>query len=151
MMRLTWLIEKIMDWICGGQGFPCLFHLLTGFYCPGCGGTRAIRLMLQGHWLQSLQYHPFVLYVLLGAAAEGMLFLWSLAGKRHVGTEKADRKNGGNTRGKTGGISWRSRYLDGFLRRYPWWVSIGAGIVLINWIVKNIFLAMGIDLLPPLL
>lgn len=151
MMRLTWLIEKIMDWICGGQGFPCLFHLLTGFYCPGCGGTRAIRLMLQGYWLQSLQYHPFVLYVLLAAAAEGVLFLWSLAGKRHVGTGEADRKNGGNTRGKTGGISCRSRYRDGFLRRYPWWVSIGAGIVLINWIVKNVFLAMGIDLLPPLL
>ena len=22
--------------------FPCLFHLATGYYCPGCGGTRAI-------------------------------------------------------------------------------------------------------------
>lgn len=150
-MRLTWLIKKMMDWISGGQGFPCLFHLLTGFYCPGCGGTRAIRLMLQGHWLQSLQYHPFVLYAALAVAAEGVLLLWSLAGKRHVGAEEADRKDGGNTRGKTDGMGWWSRYLDGMQRRYPWWVSIGAGIVLMNWIVKNVFLVMGIDLLPPLL
>lgn len=48
---------------------PCIFHTFTGFYCPGCGGTRAVRLLLKGHILESIYYHPFVLY---GAA----LYAW---------------------------------------------------------------------------
>lgn len=41
---------------------PCIFHLLTGYYCPGCGGTRAIAALLHGKFLLSLYYHPLVLY-----------------------------------------------------------------------------------------
>lgn len=40
---------------------PCVFHSLTGLYCPGCGGTRACRLLLSGHIFQSFLYHPGVL------------------------------------------------------------------------------------------
>lgn len=28
---------------------PCLFQMMTGLYCPGCGGTRAVRALLSGH------------------------------------------------------------------------------------------------------
>ena len=31
-----------------GIGMPCAFHSLTGLYCPGCGGTRAVRELLYG-------------------------------------------------------------------------------------------------------
>lgn len=41
---------------------PCLFRTLTGYYCPGCGGTRACIAFLQGHFLRSLLYHPVVPY-----------------------------------------------------------------------------------------
>lgn len=44
------------------QNFPCLFHLATGYYCPGCGGTRAIMTLLHGQFLRSFLYHPAVLY-----------------------------------------------------------------------------------------
>ena len=37
-----------------GQGFPCLFHLMTGLYCPGCGGTRAVRALFRGDLAMSL-------------------------------------------------------------------------------------------------
>lgn len=41
---------------------PCLFHLATGYYCPGCGGTRAVKKLFQGHLFCTLLYHPAVLY-----------------------------------------------------------------------------------------
>lgn len=41
---------------------PCMFHLLTGYYCPGCGGTRAVYALTQGRLLLSAFYHPLVPY-----------------------------------------------------------------------------------------
>lgn len=48
----------------------CVFHLATGFWCPGCGGQRAFAFLLHGEVLKSLRYNlllpffiPFVLYV----------------------------------------------------------------------------------------
>lgn len=43
----------------------CLFHKMTGLYCPGCGGTRAFLFLIHGHPLLSLWYHPFVIYALV--------------------------------------------------------------------------------------
>jgi hypothetical protein len=31
-----------------GFGFRCPIYALTGFYCPGCGSTRAVRAILNG-------------------------------------------------------------------------------------------------------
>lgn len=44
---------------------PCVLHRFTGLYCPGCGGTRAVIALLEGHLLQSLWYHPLVLYTVV--------------------------------------------------------------------------------------
>ena len=41
---------------------PCPFHAITGLYCPGCGGTRAVIALLHGRLLSSFLYHPFVPY-----------------------------------------------------------------------------------------
>jgi hypothetical protein len=43
----------------------CLFHLLTGWNCPGCGATRAAYQLLHGHLLGAL--HDNALLVLLFA------------------------------------------------------------------------------------
>lgn len=42
---------------------PCLFQMMTGLYCPGCGGTRAVRALLSGHPVLSFLYHPVVPYM----------------------------------------------------------------------------------------
>ena len=49
--------------------FPCVLHSLTGLYCPGCGGTRAVYWLLKGNVAYSLHYHSIVLY---GA----VLYVW---------------------------------------------------------------------------
>ena len=38
---------------------PCAFHKITGFYCPGCGGTRAVFSLARG------EFHPIVIYTLI--------------------------------------------------------------------------------------
>lgn len=44
---------------------PCFLKNYLGFYCPGCGGTRAIYYLLRGRVLTSFFYHPLPLYATL--------------------------------------------------------------------------------------
>lgn len=44
---------------------PCFWYTVFGYYCPGCGGTRAFESLLYGKILLSIYYHPFVLYMFL--------------------------------------------------------------------------------------
>ncbi|MBQ6855594.1 MAG: DUF2752 domain-containing protein, partial [Lachnospiraceae bacterium] len=48
-MEIFWLMVR-------GK-LPCMFRMLTGLYCPGCGGTRAVKALLTGHPIQSFLYH----------------------------------------------------------------------------------------------
>lgn len=40
----------------------CKFYALTGFYCPACGGTRALNALLHGHLAASLRLNPSVAF-----------------------------------------------------------------------------------------
>ena len=42
---------------------PCLLRTFTGYYCPGCGGTRAVYALLHLKLWRSFCYHPMVPYV----------------------------------------------------------------------------------------
>ena len=94
---------------------PCPFHALTGLYCPGCGGTRALAALARGQVLQSLWLHPLALCGLAGYLAfMGSWTLWKLTG------------------GRFPGLSWRDGYLWGLL-----------GLTAANWALKNILLLAG--------
>lgn len=41
---------------------PCVYYACLHIYCPGCGGTRAVEALLHGRILESVWYHPVVLY-----------------------------------------------------------------------------------------
>lgn len=43
---------------------PCLFHELTGLYCPGCGITRMIFSILQFDFYQAFRWNIF-LFILI--------------------------------------------------------------------------------------
>lgn len=89
----------------------CVFLMLFGAYCPGCGGTRAFNALLHGHFLQSLWYHPLVLY----SVALYFVFMasWTLAKFGLLGIKK--------------GIAFRVGYMYGMI-----------AIVAVNFVVKNL-------------
>ena len=47
-------------------GIPCLFHKITGLYCPGCGITRMISSIINFDFYQAFRYNPliFILFIL---------------------------------------------------------------------------------------
>ena len=89
----------------------CVFWLLFDAYCPGCGGTRAVDALLHGHFLQSLWYHPLVLYT----AALYLIFMvsWTLAKAGLFGVKR--------------GLVFRPGYLYGMLV-----------VLAVNFIVNNL-------------
>lgn len=52
----------------------CVFHALTGWQCPGCGGTRALDQLLHLHVGQALHYNALV--TLLAPAALAWFVFW---------------------------------------------------------------------------
>lgn len=51
----------------------CPFLAVTGYWCPGCGGLRAMHALTHGHPLQALHDNAF------GLAAVAALSVWWLA------------------------------------------------------------------------
>ena len=59
-----------------GAGIPCVFYQMTGFYCSGCGASRALRSILHYDFYQALRYNAiFSLALPLLAAYFGALII----------------------------------------------------------------------------
>lgn len=100
---------------------PCLMHTMTGLYCPGCGGTRAVSFLLHGDFLLSFRYHPLVPYV-------AVICGWFMISQT---IERISRHK----------IRIAMRYRDIYL-----WIALT--IVILNFILKNVLLiGWHIDLL----
>jgi hypothetical protein len=54
-MVATWLFALVP---------PCLFHEITGLYCPGCGTTRALQHLVRGEPLAALGSNPLLFLAL---------------------------------------------------------------------------------------
>lgn len=44
---------------------PCFVYLTTGYWCPGCGGTRSMVELSKGHIIRSLHYNPISVILLI--------------------------------------------------------------------------------------
>lgn len=46
-------------------GYPrCLFHSLTGLWCPGCGVTRGLYAFLHGEYLETVRMNPYIFCIM---------------------------------------------------------------------------------------
>lgn len=54
----------------------CLFKILTGLNCPGCGIQRAIHALLHGHIAEAIHYNYYLVYS--APYALSFLLLWLL-------------------------------------------------------------------------
>ncbi|MCM1256478.1 MAG: DUF2752 domain-containing protein [Roseburia sp.] len=89
---------------------PCVFHKVTGLYCPGCGGTRAAAAFFRGKWQLSFLYHPIVPYT-------AAIYLWYMA------SHSIQRIS----RGK---IKIAMHYRGAYL-----WIALV--LVVVNFVIKN--------------
>jgi len=46
----------------------CQFQAITGWHCPGCGGTRAFRALARGDLWGALKMNPFGTVLILAVA-----------------------------------------------------------------------------------
>lgn len=95
---------------------PCALHTMTGYYCPGCGGTRAVLSLMEGNLLLSIFYHPFVIYALV----VGGWFMISQTIERISGHKLCI------------GMHYRNIYL---------WLALA--IIVLNCLIKNLVLGIG--------
>jgi hypothetical protein len=58
----------LFDPASSGGFWVCPFHRITGWYCPGCGGQRALHELLHGHFAAALRLNPFAVLVFLPLA-----------------------------------------------------------------------------------
>ncbi|MEO6652337.1 MAG: DUF2752 domain-containing protein [Ilumatobacteraceae bacterium] len=65
----------------GGLFLPCPFRTLTGWWCPGCGLTRATHHLFRGEIVQALRYNLFVVVILVALAAAWAGWLVHTAGR----------------------------------------------------------------------
>lgn len=47
-----------------GIQIPCIFHQLTGLYCPGCGISRMCISILRLDFLSALRYNSVIMFLL---------------------------------------------------------------------------------------
>jgi hypothetical protein len=60
-----------------GGGYPrCLFYETTGYYCAGCGATRALHALLHGRVTDAL--HDNALFVVLLPLALALVLRWAV-------------------------------------------------------------------------
>lgn len=50
----AWVLQRFNPNVAGSPLPSCMFHQITGLYCPGCGMTRALHALVQGDVAQAV-------------------------------------------------------------------------------------------------
>ena len=103
---------------------PCFFHAFTGYYCPGCGCTRAVKCLFSGDIVHSFLNNPTILYFAI------MYTIFMGSHTIEMVCKKGKRAASSNPLTKIHGIRFR-----------PIYVYIGLAIILIQCAIKDYILA----------
>jgi hypothetical protein len=90
---------------------PCIFYLVTGLYCPGCGSQRAFSALLHGDIWQAFNYNALFMLCL------PLIIYSAVAGVLNIYREK-----------QTGQQLFYSSLF----------VKISLAAIIVFWIVRNI-------------
>ena len=65
---------------------PCIFYMMTGLYCPGCGAGRACYSILHLQFKDAFCYNPLmtILLPLIGLYIAVRAVDWVITGGNHV-------------------------------------------------------------------
>ena len=74
-----------------GWGIPCVFHLITGLHCPGCGITRMFLALLKLDIVTAARYNLLVLCLLPFAIVLLFYKVWQYVKKGHTEASKAEK------------------------------------------------------------
>lgn len=60
----------------------CSIRSRTGIPCPGCGGTRALISFFTGYFLQSIRYHPAIVFSFCAYIHFMLLYMYRYRNKK---------------------------------------------------------------------
>jgi Protein of unknown function (DUF2752) len=113
----VWALRTFDPNMAGSFFPPCLFHTLTGLYCPGCGLTRALHALVHFDLPRALAMN---LLIVLSLPALGLMALHGLNGGRLLPAAIA--------RVLFNGGYWIAALLMfGVLRNLPWFAWLAPG------------------------
>jgi len=68
----------------GGFHPKCLFYMVTGLYCPGCGSQRAWSALIHGHVGQAANLNLLLLVSLPFVLHSGFVHVWNAFSKKKI-------------------------------------------------------------------
>jgi hypothetical protein len=60
----TWMLWSFDPNAAGNPFLPCMFRAITGYYCIGCGLTRALHALVHGDVLRAFSMNPLAMLVI---------------------------------------------------------------------------------------
>ncbi len=84
VVLLLLLGALVLAWELPSARSGCVIRNLSGACCPGCGGTRAASLLLEGRWMDAAKSNLLIYPVAAGALWSGVALVANRWGGRRL-------------------------------------------------------------------
>lgn len=83
IIPVVFILKNLYEKYIISLNMPCFFHLLTGYWCPGCGGTRSVLALFDGNIISSLKYNPAPVIIITMVILGYIQIILNAHGSRH--------------------------------------------------------------------